>query len=89
MGDRLKEEGYGVVRDSSASDHTETHTCMRITHTHMTRFSTPNRDGRALRQIETPVDDKVEMDWLTCPCHVAPCARNSEEDGWIPWQEAG
>lgn len=45
---------------------------------------TPNRDGRVLWQIEMPVNDKVGMDWLPCPCHVAPSASNREEDRWIP-----
>lgn len=35
-----------------------------------------NRDGGAWRRIEAAADDKVEMDWLACPCHVAPSALN-------------
>lgn len=50
---------------------------------------TPNRDGRVLWQIEMLADDKVGMDWLLCPCHVAPSAPNREEDRWIPRLKAG
>lgn len=51
--------------------------------------ATSNRDGRAQWQIEMPADDKVEMDWLPCPCHVAPSAPKRGKDRWIPWQKAG
>lgn len=58
--------------------------CTRATRPHTTHTRTrlargppaANRDGGERRRIEAAADDKVEMDWLTCPCHVAPSALN-------------
>lgn len=73
--------------------HTQTQSYINM-HIHIHRLvsrlqDTPNRDGRVLWQIEMPADDKVGMDWLLCPCHVAPSAPNREEDRWIPRLKAG
>lgn len=84
-----QDKGQLSLRPHVTVTHTPTdrHSHMRV---HVScKQASPNRDGRALQQIEMPVDDKVEMDWLTCPCHVAPSPLNSEEDGWIPWQKVG
>lgn len=88
---RILQRGLSFGPHAPASQRSHAHANVHI-HSHglvSRQQDTPNRDGRVLWQIEMPADDKVGMDWLPCPCHVAPSAPNTEEDRWIPRHKAG